>query len=55
MTDENNKLDQKLEHMVKKDSSTWECNWLDCRHGLGLAASGLCPGNPTDKNCEYYY
>lgn len=35
-------------------SEEWECDWLHCDRGLGLAGRDSCPGDPRDKDCPEF-
>ncbi len=35
-------------------SEKWQCPWLDCDWGTGLAGRDSCPGNPRDHECIHF-
>ena len=32
----------------------WQCEWLDCDHGMGLAGRDSCPGDPREADCKEF-
>ena len=41
-----------LEEIFGKAEKKWNCNWMKCVYGMGLAGRGMCAfGDPLDKDC----
>lgn len=32
----------------------WECNYVRCDHGMGLAGRDACPGDPREYHCQEF-
>jgi len=32
----------------------YDCRFTECRHGMGLAGGGGCPGAPDDVDCREF-
>jgi len=35
-------------------ANEWNCKWLKCTWGTGLAGMDSCPGNPKDPDCPKF-
>ena len=44
-----------LEEIFGRAEKKWNCNWMKCAYGMGLAGRDRCAfGDPLDKDCSNF-